>query len=223
MFGRAGKNLKLEYISAWDAPNEDPDGAELHCHDAHAAYNSSKGELDKTVSMGNYELVFMEMHTKDPPLRRQQPALYFERHIGYWMRRVSAHVQGASARALQTRHTSIAEWVMLCLVLEQPGITPAELAESLTMTRGAVSKIIDKLEAKNWVARSEKPGDGRVSLLSLTQRGTQIIPQLGEILDQHERMIFDSLEVDEKAALRRLLKKLAEIHHTKKIPKVTIE
>lgn len=165
----------------------------------------------------------METHSKLQPLSRLEPALYFERHIGYWMRRVSAHVQGASARALQTRHTSIAEWVVLCLVLEQPGITPGELAESLTMTRGAVSKIIDKLEAKNWVARSAKPGDGRVSLISLTQRGAQIIPRLAEILDQHERKIFDSLAVDEKAALRRLLKKLAEIHHTKKIPKVMID
>jgi DNA-binding MarR family transcriptional regulator len=223
MFGRAGENLKLEYISAWDAPNEDPDGAELHCHDARAAYNSSKGELDKTVSMGNYVLVSMEMHTKHPPLRRKQPALYFERHIGYWMRRVSGHLQGASARALQTRHTSVAEWIVLCLILERPGITPAELAESLTMTRGAISKIIDKLEAKNWVACSAKPGDGRVHLLSLTRRGTQIHPQLGEMLDQNERKIFGSLEVDERANLRRLLKKLAEIHHTRKLPDVPIK
>jgi DNA-binding MarR family transcriptional regulator len=165
----------------------------------------------------------MENYSKLQPLHKQQPALYIERHIGYWLRRVSAHVQGAYARTLQTRHTSVAEWVVLCLILNQPGITPAQLAESLTMTRGAVSKIIDKLEAKNWVARSEKPGDGRVSLLSLTQRGTQIIPQLAEILDQHEQMIFGSLEVDERAVLRRQLQKLAEIHHTRKLPKVTID
>ena len=173
--------------------------------------------------MGNYVLVSMETHTKQQPLRRQQPALYFEHHIGYWLRRVSAHVQGASARVLQTRHTSVAEWVVLCLILERPGITPGELAESLTMTRGAVSKIIDKLETKNWVARSAKPGDGRVQLLFLTRRGSQIHPQLAEMLDQTQRKIFDRLEGDERAALRRLLKKLAEIHHTRKLPKVTIE
>jgi DNA-binding MarR family transcriptional regulator len=163
----------------------------------------------------------METLTKKQSRRRQQPALYFERHIGYWLRRVSAHVQGASFHALQKRHVSVAEWVVLCLILSQPGITPGGLAEILTMTRGAVSKIIDKLEAKNWVARSAKPGDGRVQLLSLTERGSQIIPQLAEILDQHERKIFGSLEVDERATLRRLLKKLTDIHHVRRLPTVT--
>ena len=165
----------------------------------------------------------MERDSKRQLRRKPQTAQHFERHIGYWMRRVSAHVQGASARTLQTRHTSVAEWIVLCLILEQPGVTPAELAESLTMTRGAVSKIIDKLEAKNWVTRSAKSGDGRVHLLFLTRRGSQIIPQLAEMLDQHEQKIFGSLEADERAVLRRLLQKLAEIHHTRKIPSVTIE
>ena len=48
--------------------------------------------------------------TKKQSRRRQQPALHFERHIGYWLRRVSAHVQGASFHALQKRHVSVAEW-----------------------------------------------------------------------------------------------------------------
>ena len=160
----------------------------------------------------------METHTKQQPLRRQQPALYFEHHIGYWLRRVSAHVQGASARVLQTRHTSVAEWVVLCLILERPGITPGELAESLTMTRGAVSKIIDKLETKNWVARSAKPGDGRVQLLSLTRRGSRILPELAEIADQNDREFFDCLEAGERATLRRLLGKLAEFHRIRNVP-----
>ena len=157
---------------------------------------------------------------KQRPSSRKQSVPYFELHIGFWLRRVSAHVQGESARALQKRHSSVAEWMVLCLILDQPGITPAGLAESLTVTRGAVSKIIDKLEAKNWVARSAKPGDGRAQLLFLTQRGSQTIPQLEQILAQHERKVFGSLEDDEKTTLRCLLKKLAEVHNIKKLPNV---
>jgi DNA-binding MarR family transcriptional regulator len=141
-----------------------------------------------------------------------------EVHLGYWLRRVSNHVSGAFARALQTRHTSVAEWVVLCRVQERPGITPGELAEALELTRGAVSKVIDKLEAKNWIARSAKPGDSRVQLLSLTQPGRRILPQLAEIADQNDRQFFDGLEADEKATLRRLLTKLAEIHQIRDVP-----
>jgi DNA-binding MarR family transcriptional regulator len=107
---------------------------------------------------------------------------------------------------------------VLCHVQERPGITPGELAEALDLTRGAVSKVIAKLEAKNWIARSTKPGDSRVQLLSLTPRGSRILPQLAEIADQNDREFFDGLEAGERATLRRLLGKLAEFHHIRDVP-----
>lgn len=141
-----------------------------------------------------------------------------ELHLGYWLRRVSNRVSGAFARALQARHTSVAEWVVLCHVQERPGITPGELAEALDFTRGAVSKIIDKLEAKQWIAGATKPGDSRAQLLSLTQQGRRILPQLAEIADRNDREFFDSLEAGERATLRRLLGKLAESHQIRDVP-----
>jgi DNA-binding MarR family transcriptional regulator len=148
---------------------------------------------------------------------RQRPA-HLELHLGYWLRRVSNHVSGEFARTLQTRHTSVAEWVVLCHVQERPGITPGELAESLALTRGAISKVIDKLEAKNWITGSIKPEDNRVRLFSLTRRGSRILPELAEIADHNDQTFFDVLEVDERATLRRLLSKLVDRHHIGAVP-----
>jgi DNA-binding MarR family transcriptional regulator len=148
----------------------------------------------------------------------RQPPSDLELHLGFWLRRVSNHVSGAFARALQTKHTSVAEWVVLCRVQERPGITPGELAEALDLTRGAVSKVIDKLEAKNWITCSTKPGDSRVQLLSLTRSGSRILPQLAEIADQNDREFFDGLDADERATLQRLLGKLAELHQIRDVP-----
>ncbi len=141
-----------------------------------------------------------------------------ESHLGYWLRRVSNHVSGAFVRALQTKHASVAEWVVLCSVCARPGITPGELAERLDLTRGAVSKVIDKLEAKNWVTRSSKPGDSRVHLLSMTRAGTRILPELAKIADENDREFFASLNAGESATLRRLLGKLAESHSISGVP-----
>jgi len=106
----------------------------------------------------------------------------------------------------------------MCHLQERPGTTPGELAEGLGLTRGAVSKIIDKLEAKNWIARSTKTGDGRVQLLSVTRRGGRVLPDLAEIADQNDRDFFDGLNADERALLRHLLGKLAEFHQIKDVP-----
>jgi DNA-binding MarR family transcriptional regulator len=160
----------------------------------------------------------METITRQHARREERPPSALELHLGYWLRRVSNHVSGAFARALQTRHTSVAEWVMLRHLQERPGITPGELAEALVLTRGAVSKVIQKLEAKNWITRFTKPEDNRVQLLSLTRQGRRVLPQLAEIADQNDQQFFDCLDAGEKAALRRLLCKLAEFHEIREVP-----
>ena len=149
---------------------------------------------------------------------RQRPAPDLELHLGYWLRRVSNQVSGEFARALQARHTSVAEWVVLCRVRERPGITPGELAEALALTRGAVSKVIDKLEAKNWITGSTKPEDNRVQLLFLTRQGSRVLPELAKIADRNDQTFFAVLEADERATLRRLLSKLADLHHIGAVP-----
>jgi DNA-binding MarR family transcriptional regulator len=151
-------------------------------------------------------------------IARPRSAPDLELHLGYKLRRVSNHVSGEFARALQTRRTSVAEWVVLCRVHERPGITPGELAGALALTRGAVSKVIDKLEAKNWIAGSTEPEDNRLRLFSLTRRGSRVLPALAEIADRNDRTFFDVLEAGERATLRRLLSKLIDLHHIGAVP-----
>ena len=141
-----------------------------------------------------------------------------ESHLGYWLRRVSNTVSGEFARSLYTRQTSVAEWVLLRRLHEREQATPGELAEALTMTRGAISKIIDKLQAKGWIRSRVNPEDNRGQLLSLTPVGRRKLPELAEIADQNDEHFFACLDAGERAALKRLLSKLAEHHQIRDVP-----
>ena len=149
------------------------------------------------------------METKSPDL---------EAHLGYWLRLVSNRVSGTFARVLQAKQISVAEWVVLCRIQQRVGITSGELAEALGLTRGAISKILDKLDVKKLVIRAAKAGDSRAQLLSLTRAGNTLVPQLAKLADQNDRDFFDGLKPAEKVTLRRLLVKLAELHHINDVP-----
>jgi hypothetical protein len=41
---------------------------------------------------------------------------------------------------------------------------------------------------------------------------------LAEIADRNDRTFFDALQADERATLRRLLSKLADLHHIGAVP-----
>ena len=141
-----------------------------------------------------------------------------ESHLGYWLRRVSNAVSGAFARALQEKQTSVAEWVLLREIHKRGKAAPGELADLLGLTRGAVSKIIDKLEAKGWVQTDAKKEDNRYRLLSLTHAGRRSLPVLAQIANRNDLAYFDCLSAKEKTVLRDLLIKLAERNRIHEVP-----
>ncbi len=141
-----------------------------------------------------------------------------EEHLGYWLRRVSNQVSGAFARALQDEGASVAEWMILCSVRQRPGITSGELATDLCVTRGAISKIVDKLEGKKWISRSSHAEDGRVQMLSMKAAGSRILPRLAGLAGRNDEQFFGCLTSEEGTTLRRLLVKLADFHQIRNIP-----
>ncbi len=151
-------------------------------------------------------------------LINKEPASKLEIHLGYWLRRVSNAVSGSFARALNEKQTSVAEWVLLRELHERGQTAPGELADSLGLTRGAVSKIVDKLDAKGWIQTEAKEGDSRFRLLSLTRAGRRSLPVLAEIADQNDARYFDCLSAREKSTLRELLIKLADHNRINNVP-----
>lgn len=148
----------------------------------------------------------------------KEPAPKLETHLGYWLRRVSNAVSGSFSRALSEKQTSVAEWVLLRELHDRGQTSPGELANSLGLTRGAVSKIVNKLDAKGWIQTDSMEGDSRFRLLSLTRAGRRSLPVLAEIADQNDARYFDCLSAREKSVLREVLIKLADHNHIYDVP-----
>ena len=139
-------------------------------------------------------------------------------HLGYWMRLVSNHVSQAFARRIEAHDVTVAEWVMMRQMFEQTAIAPSALAESMGMTRGAISKLADRLIAKSMLTRAADATDGRAQTLALTSTGRNLVPALAALADANDRDLFKHLTATERAELLRLLQKLAEKNGLKSAP-----
>lgn len=152
------------------------------------------------------------------PVRTRSTLPTLDAHLGYWLRRVSNEVSGAFARGLQAEGISAAEWVALRLLHGETKRTPGDLAALTGMTRGAVSKVLDKLEAKAFVTRVRNPEDNRVQWLSLTRSGQRLVPKLAALADRNDGYFFGCLSAEEQTSLRKLLEKLTEFHRLGEVP-----
>ena len=72
--------------------------------------------------------------------------------------------------------------VMAC-VTRYPGITQADLCEWIGVGRMAMSGLLDRMESKDLVSRSEDPSDRRVKRVFLTRNARKMLPDLQTIAD----------------------------------------
>lgn len=131
-------------------------------------------------------------------------------HTGYWLRFVSNHVSQAFARAIEARGVSVAEWVVLRILFEKEAESPSNIAAQLAMTRGAVTKIADKLIIKALILRAADPEDGRAQVLSLTAKGRRLVPDLAGLADENDSAFFGHLSAADRKALTRILKEIVQ-------------
>jgi DNA-binding MarR family transcriptional regulator len=139
-------------------------------------------------------------------------------HLGYWLRLVSNHVSQAFARKVEAQGVTVAEWVLMRQMLEVDALAPSRLAERMGMTRGAVSKLADRLIAKSLLVRAADPQDGRAQTLALTAAGRAMVPALAALADANDAEFFDHLAPEDRAALRRILAGIVAERGLKSVP-----
>jgi DNA-binding MarR family transcriptional regulator len=133
-------------------------------------------------------------------------------HLGYWMRGVSNAVSHAFASKLADKGVTVAEWVVLRTLHGQGAINPSELADQMHTTRGTISKLADRLLAKELITRTDDPDDRRAHTLRLTPKGRRLVPMLAALADENDAEFFGHLTATQRRDLRTLLEELSAHH-----------
>ena len=131
-----------------------------------------------------------------------------ETHLGYWLRMVSNAVSQSFARRVEAEGVTVAEWVFLRMLWDIDPVAPSLLAGRMGMTKGAISKLADRLIGKALVERRADPVDGRAQILSLTAAGRVLVPRLAALADVNDAAFFGTLSPEDRNDLERLLRKI---------------
>ena len=104
--------------------------------------------------------------------------------------------------------TSI-EWRVLATLHDGEPLTVSQLAREVLSKQPTVTKLVQRMGEQGWLALQDDPADQRRTLVSVTAAGRRLVkPLVGKARDQ-ETKLLRSLGASEKAALRKLLGKLA--------------
>ena len=99
--------------------------------------------------------------------------------------------------------------VLVALQGEEEGLTPAELADELSVARASMTSFLDSLERAGFVTRERHPSDRRMVIIRITPKGRKVIDKS---LPTHVRQmaeIFTGLSHAEMKQLQELMLKVA--------------
>jgi len=133
-----------------------------------------------------------------------------EESIGYLMRRIVTTVaQSVETRMCEPGSPTYPQWVPLYKLHIGAATTVAELARACELDTGAMTRLLDRLEAKGLCRRVRSLEDRRVVNIELTDEGRAAAKEVPHVLSRVQNELLADFTADEwgqlKSYLRRIL------------------
>ena len=101
--------------------------------------------------------------------------------ISWLLADASRLIRKLADRRLATIGLTRAQWQALGNLRRMGPLTQAALAEIMEVETATIARLIDRLEAAGWIGRSPDANDRRVNLVSMTDKATAIMDEVGVI------------------------------------------
>lgn len=143
-----------------------------------------------------------------PPDFYQAHSYRPEDSIGLMMRHIlNSLAQGVELQLANTALTH-AQWMPVLKLHLGHASTVAELARECHLDAGAMTRMLDRLEAKGLCTRSRSESDRRVVNIALTPLGSQAASEIPAVLCQVLNAHLHGLSAEEFATLKSLLQRV---------------
>jgi DNA-binding MarR family transcriptional regulator len=133
---------------------------------------------------------------------------YLETLLGYNARRAALHIIGQSAQKMALYDLKPVDFSVMSVVHHNPGVTSRQLCASLDILPPNLVKIIQSLEAREWIARQPHPHDGRAVGLHPTDKGMALMQEAESRIAALEKRVASKLSPAQQDQLISLLRKI---------------
>lgn len=134
----------------------------------------------------------------------------FENSIGPWLGKTVKIVDYFLQESLNKVDLNLTKEQMIVLkkLHDQDGLNQNELAFLTIRNKSSLTRLLTKMEHKNYITRKQSVEDKRINRVFVTQLGREIfqktIPVMSQLIDRMENNISDS----EKLQIIKILKKI---------------
>ena len=144
---------------------------------------------------------------------QSKPRLIFllnsaQRHLQQWIAQQTDRLNRGDAPV-----PSPAQSGVVFALGQADGATMGELAQALDLAPSAISGLVQRMEALDWVARHPCPNDGRTQRVWLRPAGQQLLPLLKQATQRINARLTDGFTDEELKVVARWLRHVQHLDH----------
>lgn len=132
------------------------------------------------------------------------------RSIGYLLKLSHSLIHDLQARSFAGHDLSFIQWLMLIKLRENANLTASDLCRQMNYDNGALTRLLDQLEERGYIARQRSEEDRRVVNLELTAAGRRKAQEMLPLAISNLNAALESFSKAEFDELIRLLNKLID-------------
>ena len=104
------------------------------------------------------------------------------------------------------------QFAALTAIRENPDVDATRLSSLIAFDRSTLGDVLERLEARGWIARNPSAHDKRVKLLCLSSSGQQALTEVEPKVQRVQRRLLEPLAPNDRVALMRILAQLVRLH-----------
>lgn len=131
-----------------------------------------------------------------------------EESIGYLLRTTVSTLMRAAETAMRPHGLTSVQWAPLMIISRGGNPTAASLARDLNTDTGAMTRMLDRLEAKGLLLRTRSATDRRVVELTLTDQGRELTTMIPHHLASVYNAGLAGFSHEEFVALKQMLRRI---------------
>ncbi|GEM_PF-785233 len=130
--------------------------------------------------------------------------------MGALMKKVLNAVSSHVDNELETLGLTYAQWFPLRHLSQKGSSTALSMAKELAVDAGALTRALDRLEAKGFISRVRSLADRRVIQIQITEKGQLVAQQVPKVLAQVLNAHLNGIEFQRRTAFIQTLQELAQ-------------
>jgi DNA-binding MarR family transcriptional regulator len=122
-----------------------------------------------------------------------QERVNLDSSVGYVLKQAAAALRNAMDAALRPLGLTVSQYACLELLRQRPGLSAAELARGVFVTRQSMHSVLQGLEDRGLLTRPATAPQGRALPTQLTDDGAYLLTKASQVVAAVERRMLDAL------------------------------